>query len=48
MPPNGKEVLISDLEAEVLSVFVKRKILDDTAISALLQALINKLVPKEG
>lgn len=46
MPNNGEEVLITELETEILAVFVKRKILDDGEIAFFLEKLANKLDPQ--
>lgn len=48
MPKDGEEVLITELEAELLSVFVKRRILDDGEVANLLSILAEKLDPKEN
>jgi len=43
----GREVLLTEIETEVLSVFVKRKILGNMAIAGLLDGLIMKLIDEE-
>jgi len=48
MPTDGKEVLLTELETDVLSAFVKRKILSDAQIVAVLKVLINKLEGTHG
>lgn len=44
----GDEVYITELEAEVLSVFVKRAILKDQKIIGTLEMLIEKLETVNG
>lgn len=39
----GKEIYLSDLDYEILGVFVRRKILDDEAVIHNLRILIEKL-----
>lgn len=39
----GKEIYLTDLDYEILNVFVRRKILDDETIEHLLKILIEKL-----
>lgn len=42
-PKSGEEVLLSEIETEILSIFVRRKILDDREISDVLRTLVLKL-----
>lgn len=43
MPPHGKEVMLTELETLVMSVFVKKEILDDWQIANILKQLADKL-----
>lgn len=45
---DGDTVYITDIECEILSVFVKRKILTDAKIIGSLEALITKLEISNG
>ena len=42
-PKSGYEVMLTDIETEVMSIFVKRKVLNDRLIAVLLMQLIHKL-----
>jgi hypothetical protein len=44
MAKMGREIALTEIEVEVLSVFTKRKILGDMAIAGLLDQLVLKLV----
>jgi hypothetical protein len=43
MPKSGEEIYLTELETEIMSVFVKRKILSDLQIANILTDLANKL-----
>jgi hypothetical protein len=40
----GKEIALTEIELEVLGIFVRRKIMGDMAIAGLLDQLVLKLV----
>jgi len=42
-PVSGEEIQLTELETEIMSLFVKRKILKDRHIALLLWQLIDKL-----
>ena len=44
---NGDEIYITELEVEIMQVFIKRKILNDSEIAKNLTELANKLRGKE-
>lgn len=48
MPKMGHEVYLTDIEVEILSVFVKRMILKDEAIINSLRVLLGKFEGRDA
>ena len=44
MPPHGKEVQLTELETQLMSVFVKHKILGDKEVADTLFTLYTKIM----